>query len=381
MSSSDFSSTSSLSSPASSAMLSSEFEYILKDLFAGTISGSCGILVGAPMDTIKVRLQAENAVGRNTMSALATTHYNGTFDCLKQMVHKEGVLSLFKGVSAPIIASAPINAILFTAYGNMIRTLENKFGFDKSTHNITSSSNPAASSHLTTIFLAGAWAGILQSSITSPTELIKCRLQVAITQSKLSTNGIQPTNPTSLSVLRSLYHTSGLRGIYRGLTITIARDAPASGVYFASYEWLKRLFTSMQGKRNSNDTQWEDPIQTDHLHHTSHKQLNTPINSTASSATTPLESASLVSMLLAGGFAGALSWLVVYPIDVIKSNIQTLPDRTPKPQRKILYVARHMYQQQGMAAFFKGLSVTMIRSFPVNAITFLGYEYLLKIMG
>lgn len=70
-----------------------------------------------------------------------------------------------------------------------------------------------------------------------------------------------------------------MRGIFRGLNITIAREIPAFGLYFASYEALTRR---------------EDPTQ--------------PIGT--------------FHMLMAGGWAGVASWLFTYPIDFLKSRLQ-----------------------------------------------------------
>jgi solute carrier family 25 carnitine/acylcarnitine transporter 20/29 len=38
-----------------------------------------------------------------------------------------------------------------------------------------------------------------------------------------------------------LYKEGGIRSIYKGTFATLLRDVPASGVYFATYEWLKKI--------------------------------------------------------------------------------------------------------------------------------------------
>ncbi|OEL31135.1 hypothetical protein BAE44_0007843 [Dichanthelium oligosanthes] len=38
---------------------------------------------------------------------------------------------------------------------------------------------------------------------------------------------------------RDILRREGLRGIYRGLTVTALRDAPAHGVYFWTYEYAR----------------------------------------------------------------------------------------------------------------------------------------------
>ena len=71
-----------------------------QDLVAGTTGGVCGIVVGQPADTVKVRMQAGGVAG-------------GPFSIASQIVRNEGVRGLFKGIFAPICANAPINAVIF----------------------------------------------------------------------------------------------------------------------------------------------------------------------------------------------------------------------------------------------------------------------------
>lgn len=78
---------------------------------------------------------------------------------------------------------------------------------------------------------------------------------------------------------QQIWRSEGVRGIFRGLGITIAREIPAFSLYFASYEAMTRQ---------------RDPTQ--------------PIGT--------------LHMMMAGGFAGVFSWLFTYPIDLVKSRLQ-----------------------------------------------------------
>ena len=59
-------------------------------------------------------------------------------------------------------------------------------------------------------------------------ELIKTQMQV-----HTDTNG-------PISVIQKIYNTGGMRGLAKGLGITIAREVPACGLYFSSYELMVR---------------------------------------------------------------------------------------------------------------------------------------------
>lgn len=71
-------------------------------------------------------------------------------------------------------------------------------------------------------------------------------------------------------------------------------------------------------------------------------------------------------------------WGVTYPLDIVKSRIQTQPDVCPRSKLGILYNARKLYAQGGARAFTVGLSTTLVRSVPTNAVTFLMYEWALE---
>lgn len=66
-----------------------------------------------------------------------------------------------------------------------------------------------------------------------------------------------------------------------------------------------------------------------------------------------------------------LTWLL---LAVIKSAIQTLPVRHKPGEHKMAYQTRVLYRQGGYRIFFSGLGTAMVRAFPVNAVTFYGYE-------
>lgn len=75
-----------------------------------------------------------------------------------------------------------------------------------------------------------------------------------------------------------------------------------------------------------------------------------------------------------GAAAGVLSWAVVYPVDVIKSVVQIQPLTAPPEQRSVWGTIRRLYAKEGLAVFWRGLGVTLLRAFPVNGIVFPTYE-------
>lgn len=95
-----------------------------------------------------------------------------------------------------------------------------------------------------------------------------------------------------------------------------------------------------------------------------------PVPSTPGSAT----------VLVAGGFAGIASWVAATPLDVIKSRMQ-MDGLKQRAYRGLLDCVVASARQEGLGVFFRGLTINSARAFPVNAVTFLSYEYLLHSWG
>ena len=78
----------------------------------------------------------------------------------------------------------------------------------------------------------------------------------------------------------------------------------------------------------------------------------------------------VMGTLIAGGCAGCVSWGCVYPIDVIKTHIQTSPVGAQGNNLTMLKVARQIYATSGISGFFTGIGVVLIRAFAVNSFQF-----------
>ncbi len=86
-----------------------------------------------------------------------------------------------------------------------------------------------------------------------------------------------------------------------------------------------------------------------------------------------------MAAFLAGGLAGSNSWLLTYPIDYIKTVMQS-QDLSQLRYRRTLECVTQQYTKEGYRCFFKGLGVTMLRSFPVSGVAFFSYEYVMRFM-
>ncbi|KAI1454612.1 solute carrier family 25 member 45 [Annulohypoxylon moriforme] len=165
------------------------------DFWAGYISGAVGILIGNPLDLIKVRLQARDAIATQT-----ATSYVRQF---------ESKSALVAGTAAPVLGYGALNALLFVSYNRSEAALNTAFN---------------TQSNLWTTWLAGAIGGLATWAVSTPTELIKCRAQLS-----------SPPE-SSWTIAKQVLRTEGVRGLYLGGVVTALRDSIGYGFYFWSYE-------------------------------------------------------------------------------------------------------------------------------------------------
>ncbi|RDX63217.1 Mitochondrial arginine transporter BAC2, partial [Mucuna pruriens] len=278
-----------------------------REFIAGGLGGTAGIISGYPLDTLRIRLQ-------NTKNGSA-------FTILRHMVSREGPTSLYRGMGAPLASVTFQNAMVFQTYAVLSRA------FDSS----LSAKDPPSYKG---VALGGVGTGALQSLLLSPVELIKVRLQLQNAgQSRASGKG-------PVSVAKNIWRKEGFRGLYRGLGITVLRDAPSHGLYFWTYEYMREWLHP--GCRRSGE-----------------ETLNT--------------------MLIAGGLAGVASWINCYPFDVVKTRLQAQTPSSIK-YKGILDCFKTSVREEGYVVMWRGLGTAVTRAFLVNGAIFSAYEITLRLL-
>ncbi len=121
---------------------------------------------------------------------------------------------------APLIGVTPMYAVCFLG-----------FGVGKS---MQTPSLPNGEYSPFQIFTSGLIAGVFTTGIMAPGERVKCLLQI-----QSGVGAAKKYNGFS-DCVKKLYAEGGIRSIYKGTVATLLRDVPASGVYFMTYEWLKK---------------------------------------------------------------------------------------------------------------------------------------------
>ena len=183
-------------------------------------------------------------------------------------------------------------------------------------------------------FIAGMTAGTVVSLFSCPFELVKIQMQLHRLVSAQEKVPLKFHN--SWQCAKFLYSTHGFSGFFTGLHLHVTRDALGTALYFGSYELFHRVF-SPTGKR---------------------------------------EGAGPVAHFLSGGLAGIASWLVIFPIDLVKSRIQknvSFVDSGTKFPTTIP-VLLDVIRVGGIRQLYSGILPTLIRAFPAHSLNFLVYE-------
>lgn len=96
--------------------------------------------------------------------------------------------------------------------------------------------------------LAGASAGVAYTLACFPADTVKSRMQTENMSTSLgsrvaSGDGSRGGRQTFWASGLSLWRQQGMRGLYRGCGITVAKSAPSSAFIFAIYDALRRTFS------------------------------------------------------------------------------------------------------------------------------------------
>ncbi|XP_020280885.1 mitochondrial ornithine transporter 1 isoform X2 [Pseudomyrmex gracilis] len=287
------------------------------DFVAGSLGGVALVYVGQPLDTVKVKMQ--------TFPSL----YKGMVNCFLRTLRTDGIArGLYAGTIPAVVANVAENSVLFAAYGGGQKAIAHLSGV-QNVKELSSFSNACA----------GFFAAFFSSLTLCPTELIKCKLQamreVEQTQTTKTVKSVKSRiGPWDLT--RQILREQGIRGLFAGLSSTIAREMPGYFFFFGGYEATRELLATKDQSRD--DIGWQ-------------------------------------KTMVAGAVGGAMLWLAIFPADVVKSRIQVQNLKTPA-----LLVFKNIVRQEGVGALYNGLMPTLIRTIPATATLFVTVEYTKKFM-
>lgn len=290
------------------------------NLVAGGGAGMMEALVCHPLDTIKVRMQLSKRATRPGGTR------RGFLQTGVQIVKRETPLALYKGLGAVLTGIVPKMAIRFTSYDWYKQALASESG------EITSKAT----------FLAGLMAGVTEAvAVVTPMEVVKIRLQAQY-HSMADPLDI-PKYRNAAHALYTVVREEGVGALYRGVSLTALRQGTNQAANFTAYTELKAWLQKRSGQPDATLPGWQTAC--------------------------------------IGLISGAVGPFSNAPIDTIKTRLQRNPAQPGETAvGRIVTIGSQMWKQEGIRAFWMGITPRVMRVAPGQAVTFAVYEYLKDIM-
>jgi len=385
--------------PVPSTSLITSWKYVIAPVLAGSGAGACGILVGHPFDSLKVRMQvAKNLAAPKLDLATVKQLYRGmmpplitagflqaflfsTYEACKKVVTpfvtssrevrskdvkhanrmapspahgevfatdidtKKDVITSRQSGNAVAVSSA--GQIYGTSSGKGLRyPLHRRHYEDQYDAEVSDLVSQDVSDHLRVTFWGGTLSGFILSVISTPIQVVKIQQQVA------TTTNIRGT-------IQHCYNTAGWRCFYRAYTSMLVLEGPGRGVYFGVYEAMKIVINNYKYRMRDGHTVDNNG---EYLHTL---ELIQP-------AYTPDFQEERGTRMLAASTAGVTSWIFAYPFDVIKSRMQL--DFNRNMYTSTWQCFRDTYMEGGLKALYRGIGYTIVRAAPVAATILPIYE-------
>jgi solute carrier family 25 thiamine pyrophosphate transporter 19 len=190
-----------------------------ESFIAGSFAGGVATSATYPLDLLRTRFAAQ---GKERV-------YTSIFASIREISRTEGVRGFYQGLGAGLIPIVPSMGIFFCAYENFRRALamvDLPFG----------SSNAAA----------GLLASVIAKTGVYPLDLVRKRLQVqGPTRGKYVHRNI-PAYKGIFKTVKSILRTEGGRGLYKGLTVSLVKTAPAGAITMWTYERVLGILLDME---------------------------------------------------------------------------------------------------------------------------------------
>jgi hypothetical protein len=283
-----------------------------------------------PFDSLKSRLQVK--------------HYPSVWACGKAVFHEEGIAGFFRGVTIPLITISFVRTSSFAIYVNTKSWLHKKGWFDDPNRLTHTALSGAA---------GGATSGVVISCGSAPFELVKVMRQLeyltAVQKGLIQQSGAKFKAKSGFAAAADIWRYHGrARGFYIGFPLHMCRDTLGTSFYFGFYDTLRTVI-----KRNSPNEK------------TGIFGLPLPLVS-----------------FLTGSTAGIASWLFVYPVDLLKTNVQQRRLSGHPQQLTGMQLFTHLMRERPppdpsmrdtflrrFLRLYRGLGVSALRSFISHGLT------------
>ncbi|GBE87547.1 mitochondrial carrier [Sparassis latifolia] len=191
---------------------------------AGSGAGSITSFVLTPIELVKCKMQVQ------MLMAPSGATLPGPLAVLSSVLREGGLRGLWLGHTGTFIRETGGGAAWFASKEGVARLLlQRRHASDK--HEL----------HGWESAVSGACAGVAYNVALFPADSVKSTMQ---TEQELRPRALGEPGPTFVGTLRAMWRAQGLKGLYAGCGITVARAIPSSALIFFIYDGLSKRFSS-----------------------------------------------------------------------------------------------------------------------------------------
>ncbi|KAH8762459.1 mitochondrial carrier domain-containing protein [Diaporthe sp. PMI_573] len=194
-----------------------------ESFLAGAAAGAAATAATYPLDLLRTRFAAQGSDDRV---------YTSLRRAVAQIGRDEGARGFFRGLAPALGQIVPFMGMFFAAYEALrppLAGLDLPFGGGDA--------------------VAGTLASVASKTGVFPLDTVRKRIQV---QGPTRARYVHKNIPDYIGLgtfgtMRSILRTEGTRGLYRGLTVSLLKAAPASAVTVWTYERVLNALISLDG--------------------------------------------------------------------------------------------------------------------------------------
>jgi solute carrier family 25 protein 39/40 len=293
--------------------------------------------------------------------------FNSTVDGLRKIARNEGVTTLWRGLSPTLVMAIPANIIYFT-------------GYEWLRYNPASPIQRAGLSDESAALAGGSVARVLAATAVSPIELFRTRLQAHSVSTSSPGAATSGSSGPLLETFRGIKDMVGLHGypaLWRGLTLTLWRDVPFSGMYWLGYETIRNKLTDVRERARGrsihldSDGERRDSRGRSRARRRSRSREN--------------HTETFTDAFIAGAASGAIASVATMPFDVGKTRTQIYREgptaakassaaAAAPEERSMTRLLWHIFKTEGIPGLFKGWIPRTAKVAPACAIMISSYE-------
>ncbi|KAF2965383.1 hypothetical protein GQX73_g8207 [Xylaria multiplex] len=194
-----------------------------ESFISGAAAGAMATATTYPLDLLRTRFAAQ---GNDRV-------YTSLRRAIWEIRRDEGIKGFFRGLSPGLAQIIPLMGIFFAIYETVrlpLGRLDLPWGSGDAT--------------------AGVLASIVAKTAVFPLDLVRKRIQVQGPTRSLYIHRNIPEYAGTIRTMQQILKQEKVRGLYRGLTVSLMKAAPASAVTMWTYERVLNLLISYGGDKS-----------------------------------------------------------------------------------------------------------------------------------